>query len=265
MLFWATKRKPKGHTSVPWASFLSPHPLERDHLTPALLRRVRRLRVRPGRGRFHEAANLLRRAPLHLVGDVCIRVEGEPGAEVAQHAGQGLCVHAAGEGHGSEGVPEIVEAHVFLDTGHFQQLSVDPGHRIRAPVAAGAGRREQDGVVGMLFVLPHQDMLLVTVCGVVIVIFATTTCSCLAEFFVSKIPPTAPSFNFCVGPQAKQQILQFRSYTALLPYAFSLYMRFRLPSSVTIVSSTIISPSIRLARASLTPSISEMSEHFVEA
>lgn len=55
-------------------------------------------------------------------------------------------------------VPEIVEAHVFLDAGHFQQLAVDPGHRVRAPVAAGAGRWEQDGVVRVLFMLPHQDI-----------------------------------------------------------------------------------------------------------
>ncbi len=55
-------------------------------------------------------------------------------------------------------VPEIVEAHVLLDAGHFQQLAVDPGHRVRAPVAAGAGRWEQDGVVRVLFVLPRQDV-----------------------------------------------------------------------------------------------------------
>ena len=55
-------------------------------------------------------------------------------------------------------MPEIVEAHVLLDAGHFQQLAVDPGHCVRAPVTAGAGRWEQDGVVRVLFVLPHQDV-----------------------------------------------------------------------------------------------------------
>ena len=146
------------HSVCSYRDSLLPHSLERDHLAPALLRRVGRLGVRLGRGRFHEAADLLRRAPLHLVGDVRIGVEGEPGAEVAQHAGQGLRVHAAGEGHGCKRMPEIVEAHMFLDAGHFQQLAVDPGHRVRAPVAAGAGRWEQDGVVGVLFMLPHQDV-----------------------------------------------------------------------------------------------------------
>ena len=84
-----------------------PHSLERDHLAPALLRRVGRFRFRLwfGRSRFHEATDLLRRAPLHLIGDVRIGVEGESGAEVAQHAGQGLCVHATGEGHGCKRMP----------------------------------------------------------------------------------------------------------------------------------------------------------------
>ena len=82
-----------------------PHSLERDHLAPALLRRVGRLGLGLGRGRFHEAADLLRRTPLHLVGDVRIGVEGEPGAEVAQHTGQGFHIYAAGDGHGRECVP----------------------------------------------------------------------------------------------------------------------------------------------------------------
>ena len=127
------------HSDCSYRDSLSPHPLERDHLAPALLRRVGRLGFWLGRGRFHEAADLLRRAPLHLVGDMRIGVEGKPGAEVAQHAGQGLCVHATGEGHGGKRVPEIVETHVLLDAGLLQQLAVDPGHRVRAPVAAGAG------------------------------------------------------------------------------------------------------------------------------
>ena len=87
-----------------------PHSLKRDQLAPALLRRIRRLRFRFSRGRFHEAADLLRRAPLHLIGDVRIGVEGESGAEVAQHAGQGLCVHATGEGHGCKRMTKLVEA-----------------------------------------------------------------------------------------------------------------------------------------------------------
>ena len=79
--------------------------LERYHLAPALLRRVGRLGFRLGCGRFHEAADLLRRASLHIVGDVRIGVERKPCAIVAQHTGQCLHIHAAGEGHGGESVP----------------------------------------------------------------------------------------------------------------------------------------------------------------
>ena len=46
---------------------------------------------------------------------------------------------------------------MFLNARLRQQFAVDPGHRVRAPVAAGAGRREQDGVVQVLFMLPHQQ------------------------------------------------------------------------------------------------------------
>ena len=81
-----------------------PHSLERDHLTPAFLRRVGRLRGVGCRDRFHEAADFLRRAPLHIVGDVRIGVQCEPCAEVAQHTGQCLYIHTAGDGHGREGV-----------------------------------------------------------------------------------------------------------------------------------------------------------------
>ena len=50
-----------------------------------------------------------------------IGVEGEPGAEVAQHAGQGLCVHAAGEGHGGEGVPEIRQMFINTKTERYKK------------------------------------------------------------------------------------------------------------------------------------------------
>lgn len=90
------KQRPKGRNLVPWALLLLSHLLERYHLAPALLRRVRRLRFRFGRRRFHEAAYLFRRTSLHIVGDVRIGVEGKSGAVVAQHAGQRLHIHAAG-------------------------------------------------------------------------------------------------------------------------------------------------------------------------
>ena len=85
-------------------SFL-PHLLERYHLAPAFLRRVGRFRSRCCRGGFHEAADLLSRASLHIVGDMRIGVQRKPGAEVAQHTGQGLHIHAAGDCHGRKCVP----------------------------------------------------------------------------------------------------------------------------------------------------------------
>ena len=87
-----------------------------------------------------------------------IGVEGEPSAVVAQHTGQGLYIHAAGEGHRGESMAQIVEANTLLNARRRQQLPVDPGHCVRAPVAAGAGRWEQDGIVRVLFMLPHQHV-----------------------------------------------------------------------------------------------------------
>lgn len=117
---------PKGHGSVPWAFFVSPHSLERYHFAPVLLRRVGRLRGVGCRDRFHEAADFLRRAPLHIVGDVRIGVQCEPCAKVAQHTGQGFHIHAAGDCHRCECVSEVMEAHMLLDVRVFQQLPVDP-------------------------------------------------------------------------------------------------------------------------------------------
>lgn len=113
---------PRGTQSV----FLLPHLLERYHLTPALLRRVGRLRSRRCRDRFHEAADFLRRAPLHIVGDVRIGVQRKPGAEVAQHTGQRFHIHTAGDRHCCERVSEIMETHMLLDARVFQQFPVDP-------------------------------------------------------------------------------------------------------------------------------------------
>lgn len=99
------KARPKGRNLVPWASFPLSHLLKRNNLAPALLRRVRRFRSRRCRCRLHEAADLLCRTSLHIVGDVRVGVQSEPGAVVAQHTGQRLYIHAAGDGHGREGVP----------------------------------------------------------------------------------------------------------------------------------------------------------------
>ena len=53
---------------------------------------------------------------------------------------------------------QIVEANMLLDARLRQQFSVDPGHRVGAPVAASAGRREQDGAVRVLLMLLHQQV-----------------------------------------------------------------------------------------------------------
>ena len=99
------KARPKGRNLVPWALLLLSHLLERYHLAPILLRRIGRFRGVGCRDRFHEAADFLRRAPLHIVGDVRIGVQCEPCAEVAQHTGQGFHIHAAGDCHRCECVP----------------------------------------------------------------------------------------------------------------------------------------------------------------
>lgn len=108
------------------AHFPLSHLLERDHLAPTSLRRVGRLRGGGCRGGFHEAADLLCRTSLHIVGDVRVGVQREARAVVAQHAGQGLHIHTAGDRHRGECVSEVVEAHVLLDARAFQQLPVDP-------------------------------------------------------------------------------------------------------------------------------------------
>ena len=51
-----------------------------------------------------------------------------------------------------------MEANALLDARIRQQFPVDPGYCVRAPVAAGAGRREQEGVVRVLFMLLHQHI-----------------------------------------------------------------------------------------------------------
>lgn len=110
---------PKGQCFVPWASFLLSYLLERYHLAPAFLRRVGRFRGVGCRDRLHEAADLLRRASLHIAGDMRIGVQRKPGAEMAQHTGQGFHIHAAGNCHRCEGVSEIMEAHMLLDARVF--------------------------------------------------------------------------------------------------------------------------------------------------
>ena len=88
--------------------------------------------------------------------EVTVGVQGEARAVVAQHTGQGLYIHAAGDRHCGECVSEVVETYMLLNARLGQQLSVDPRHGIRTPVAACPGRWEQDGVIEVLLVLLYQ-------------------------------------------------------------------------------------------------------------
>lgn len=87
-----------------------PNLLKRYHLAPTFFRWVRRLWGRCCRSRFHEAADLLSRTSLHIVGDMRVGVKSEACAVVAQHAGQGLHIHTAGDCHRGECVTKLVEA-----------------------------------------------------------------------------------------------------------------------------------------------------------
>ena len=77
-----------------------------------------------------------------------IGVEGDPGTEMAQHIGQCLHIHTAGEGHRGESMAQIMEANTLLNARLRQQFPVNPGHRVRAPVAAGAGDGNRMGLSG---------------------------------------------------------------------------------------------------------------------
>ena len=55
-------------------------------------------------------------------------------------------------------VSEVMEANVLLDACIFQQLSVNPRHGVRTPVSACPRRWEQDGIIGVLFMLLHQKV-----------------------------------------------------------------------------------------------------------
>ena len=55
-------------------------------------------------------------------------------------------------------VSEVMKAHVLLDACVFQQFAVDPRYCVRTPVAARPGRREQDWIVRVLFMLLHQQV-----------------------------------------------------------------------------------------------------------
>ena len=52
-----------------------------------------------------------------------VRIQCEAGAVVAQHAGQGLYIHTAGDRHRGECVSEVVETYMLLDACVFLAAS----------------------------------------------------------------------------------------------------------------------------------------------
>ena len=58
---------------------------------------------------FHEAANDTAGGFLHIRCDVGVGVQREAGIGMPQNSRQGFGVHAAGDGVGGEGMPQIVE------------------------------------------------------------------------------------------------------------------------------------------------------------
>ena len=70
----------------------------------------------------------------------------------------------------------------------------------------------------------------------------------------------------CKGVACDVECKQFPKFQGLLYfYDFNLYTRFLFPPSVETVPSSTISPRIRLALASFTPSIDAISAHFANA
>ena len=104
--------KPRGRGFVPWASLLLSHLLNGITLHQFS---SSGFQLRLGRGRFHEAADLFHCTSLHLIGDMRIGVEGDPGTEMAQHIEQCLHIHTAGEGHRGESMAQIMEANTLLN------------------------------------------------------------------------------------------------------------------------------------------------------
>ena len=66
----------------------------------------------------------------HIAGDVRINVQRGRRRHMAQHGGEGLDVHAVFQGHGGEGVAQIVEADL-LTPGPLQNDLEPPKHRAR--------------------------------------------------------------------------------------------------------------------------------------
>ena len=81
--------------------------------------------------------------PLHIRRYMGVGIQGEAGIGVAQDAGEGLGIHAAGQGVGGESVPQVVEAD--LRKARFLQESVSSSSRRRwaapaSPAPSGSGK-----------------------------------------------------------------------------------------------------------------------------
>ena len=78
------------------------------------------------------------RLVLLLASGVGVGAQGETGVEVAEHGGDSLYIHAVLQGHGSEGMPQIVESKVF-QSGILQDLLVEVYHRVWVVHLSGEG------------------------------------------------------------------------------------------------------------------------------
>ena len=74
-----------------------------------------------------------------------------------QHGGERFGIHAVLQHDGGEGMPQIVEPHIGVNAGPFQQFFVDTPHRAGIVHIAGLGGREHVFVVGALFVLLPEN------------------------------------------------------------------------------------------------------------
>ena len=61
-------------------------------------------------GTGEETPHRVRRLLLHGGGDVCVGIQGKPGAVVTQHGGEGFDVHAVLQGQDREWVSQVMES-----------------------------------------------------------------------------------------------------------------------------------------------------------
>lgn len=112
-------------------------------------------------GRFpvsQSAVNSLRCPGLHLAGGVGVDVQSRGSRHMADGGGEGLHIHAVGQGGGGEGVPQVVEADVFVvrPFQHGGQLFTDRG-RVQREVLLYRGGKHPPGVNAFSILRQHLD------------------------------------------------------------------------------------------------------------